>query len=77
MNQEVTGLKLWDKYLELFLNPGHKVTDIHKEWIGYSLRIFVDSVVLGLRDKDRNDFLNVLFNCYKKNRRIILLPLIF
>lgn len=59
LNEETTGLSLWDKYLVLFLDPGYKVTDNHKEWIGYSLRIFVDSVINSDRNKDRRSYLDI------------------
>lgn len=66
--EEMTGLTLWDKYLGLFLNPGHKVTDNHKEWIGYSLRVFVDSVISSCRNKDKKSYINVLINNLKTNK---------
>ncbi len=60
ITEEMTGLSLWDKYIGLFLNPGHKVTDSHKEWIGYSLRIFVDSVINSNRNKDKRNYISSL-----------------
>jgi nicotinic acid mononucleotide adenylyltransferase len=65
INEEMTGLALWDKYLGLFLDPGYKVTDNHKEWIGYSLRIFVDSVINSKRNNSKKGYLNLLLNYYK------------
>ncbi|WP_019227624.1 hypothetical protein [Sedimentibacter sp. B4] len=65
INEEMTGLALWDKYLGLFLDPGYKVTDNHKEWIGYSLRIFVDSVINSKRNNNKKGYLNVLIDYYK------------
>lgn len=59
LNEEITGLSLWDKYLALYLDPGYKVTDNHKEWIGYSLRIFVDSVINSDRNNNKKDYLNI------------------
>jgi len=49
------GLSLWDKYLGFFLTPGYKVTDKQKEWIGYSLRMFVDSVINSPRNTLKED----------------------
>lgn len=66
LTEEMSGLSLWDKYIGLFLNPGHKVTDSHKEWIGYSLRIFVDSVINSNRNKDEKSYIGLLINNLKK-----------
>ncbi len=71
LNEEINGLSLWDKYLGLFLNPGYKVTENHKEWIGYSLRIFVDSVINTNRNKNKKGYLDIfikyLHNCQEDN----------
>jgi len=65
LDDEVTGLNLWEKYLSLFINPDHKITEQHKEWIEYSLRIFVDSVISGCNGKDKQDYLNVFLEYFK------------
>ncbi|MGB4438461.1 MAG: cytidyltransferase, partial [Sedimentibacter sp.] len=57
--EDMSGLSIWDKYLGLFLDPGYKVTDNHKEWIGYSLRIFVDAVINTKRNKDKKSYLDI------------------
>ncbi len=58
-HKENAGLSLWDKYLGLFLAPGYKVTDKQKEWIGYSLRVFVDSVINANRNKSKKEHMEV------------------
>ncbi len=65
LNDEITGLSLWEKYLGLYLTPGYKVTENHKEWIGYSFRIFVDSVLNSKRNKNKKDYLNIFVNSLK------------
>ena len=57
--EEKPCLSLWDKYLGLFLDPGYKVTDNQREWIGYSLRIFADSVINSPRNKFKEEFLKI------------------
>lgn len=57
--EEKACLSLWDKYLGLFLDPGYKVTDNQKEWIGYSLRIFVDSVIGSPRNKFKEEYIEI------------------
>jgi len=64
LDDEVSGLKLWEKYLDLLIRPDHKITEQHKEWIGYSLRIFVDSVISGCNIKDKKNYIDVLLNYY-------------
>ncbi len=65
LDDEISGLKLWEKYLDLFIKPDHKITDQHKEWIGYSLRIFVDSVISGCNNKDKKDYLCVFLKYFE------------
>ncbi|MFA9422579.1 MAG: cytidyltransferase, partial [Sedimentibacter sp.] len=64
-NEDLTSLSLWDKYLGLFLDPGYKVTDNHKEWIGYSFRIFVNSVINSSRTKDKKSYLNIFLKYFR------------
>lgn len=68
LDEEVTGLKLWEKYLGLFIMPDHKITQKHKEWIGYSLKIFVDSVISGCNSKDRKNYLNIFLNYFNEEQ---------
>jgi len=64
-SDDMTGLTLWDKYLGNFQNPGYKVTDNHKEWIGYSLRIFVDSVINSDKNKNKKSYLDIFLNYFR------------
>lgn len=59
---EFTEISLWEKYLNLFIDPGHKVTENHKEWIGYSLRIFVDAAINSGKNKDKKIYIDVFVN---------------
>lgn len=67
-NEELTEVSLWDKYLKLYLDPGYKVTDNHKEWIGYSLRIFVDAVINSNRNKDTKSYLDIFIDNLKNTK---------
>ena len=64
---DATSLNLWEKYLDLYINPDHKITDQHKEWIGYSLRIFVDAVINFCREEEKQDYLEILMKYYYKD----------
>ncbi len=64
---EKAGLTLWDKYLGLFLEPGYKLTENQREWIGYSFRIFVGSVINSPGNKIKNEYLQIFLNHLKLN----------
>lgn len=66
-DSEVTGLFLWEKYLSLYFNPGYKVTENHKEWIGYSLRIFINSVINSDRNNKKKEYLNIFIDALRKD----------
>ncbi len=40
---EIDSLALWDKYLDMVINPDHKIISQHKIWIGYSLKTMMSS----------------------------------
>ncbi|MBR0598904.1 hypothetical protein [Sinanaerobacter chloroacetimidivorans] len=61
---EVTSLDLWRKYLEAIILPDHKVTDQHKRWIGYALKLVVGSVFERCKKEDNCHYLNELLSYY-------------
>ncbi len=58
----LNSLSLWNRYLGLFIDAGHKVTEKHREWLGYAMRIFVDSVVKSDKNLDKNRYVDVFLN---------------
>lgn len=62
---EMTGLLLWERYLDLILYPDHKVTDQHRRWIGYSLKIAVDSVLTRCKLPEQKAYLDLLLSHYR------------
>lgn len=54
---EETPFSLWEKYLEMFIYPDHKITAQHKSRIGYALKLFVDSALAHCRPEDVPRFL--------------------
>ena len=42
---EHTSQELLTQYLGLIIEPDHKITDKHKRWIGYTLKILLESVL--------------------------------
>ncbi|MBS4534609.1 cytidyltransferase [Clostridium sp. D2Q-14] len=63
-NSELTSYELLDNYINLILYPDHKILDVHKRWIGYSLRILMKSILSYCRDIQRKNFRNILLKYY-------------
>ncbi|EOD01832.1 nicotinate-nicotinamide nucleotide adenylyltransferase [Caldisalinibacter kiritimatiensis] len=63
---EITSCELLNKYIQLFLYPDHKIIDIHREWIGYSLRIMIYSLFSNCEPQQRKQYRNVLLKYYEK-----------
>lgn len=61
---EITSLDLWKKYLAAILYPDHKVTDQHRRWIGYALKIITGSLVANSKGKERDRYLTALFDYF-------------
>jgi len=75
----VTGVKLFQEYMDLFLNPGHKIEENYKAWIGYSTSIMISSLFSNCPQKLINDYRQTLLNYYcpenarDKNKALYLL----
>lgn len=61
---QTTSLTLWQKYLNLIVVPDHKITDRHKRWLGYTLKILVDAVINECSPQDAYDYLDILLFYY-------------
>lgn len=66
-NEEINSIKLWEKYLDMIVLPSYKVTENHKEWIGYSLRVFVENVINSDRNKDKKDYIKVYTQYFRSD----------
>lgn len=54
---EDNSFSLWKQYLDKIIFPDHKVTDQHKRWIGYTLKIVLGSALEHCRQKDKQYYL--------------------
>lgn len=61
---EITSLDLWKKYLASIIVPDHKVTNQHKRWIGYTLKIIINSVLTRCKNSDRIYYLNIFLQFF-------------
>ena len=66
---EYTSQQLWQHYLEMIIQPDHKVTDRHKRWIGYTLKILIGSVLNRCCDGKRGKYLGYLLKFYENTNR--------
>lgn len=63
--EEVDSLGLWKRYLEKIIFPDHKVTDQHKRWIGYTLKIVLGSVLENCGKTEKKQYLEVYLSFFK------------
>jgi HD superfamily phosphodiesterase len=64
---EITSTQLFDKYIQLFITPDHRIIPTHRTWIGSSLSIMISSLFSHCRKRQINDYRNVLLKYYSNN----------
>jgi len=64
-DSDVTALDLWKKYLAAVIFPGHKVTEQHKRWIGFALRVIVINIFKYCDECDKRLYAEQLLSYYK------------
>jgi len=62
---EITSLGLWEKYLGLIILPDHKVTEQHRRWLGYTLKIIVGFVLEHCKTTDTRKYLDAYLKYYQ------------
>ncbi|CDF57771.1 nicotinate-nicotinamide nucleotide adenylyltransferase [Thermobrachium celere] len=63
---EISSIALFKKYISIMLSPDHKLIDTLKEWIGYSLAIFIKSIFNKLNENEQLKYKDVLVEFYNK-----------
>lgn len=66
-SQDITGLDLLKKYLDLFLHPDQKVTAKHAQWIGHNLSYLVSALFIHARPQIRSTYVQVVMDCYRNH----------
>lgn len=61
---EITSAQLLDKYIQLFLQPDHKIIPAHRIWIGYSLSIMIPSLFSHCRKDQVPEYRTILLKYY-------------
>lgn len=62
---EISSGQLFKEYLDLLLNPSHKIIPGHRTWIGYSTRIMVNSLFKNCRKTMITTYRNILIEYYR------------
>lgn len=68
MSDRSDAVSLWETYLSKIVFPDYRMTDQHKSWIGYTLKIVL-AELLRSSDTDKGfEFLNCFFALFERNR---------
>ena len=67
---EQTALSLWELTLARIIRPDHKLTAQHKNWIGYSLKGVVGSLLAHALPEDLPEFFQRLLDWYRQPGRM-------
>lgn len=59
---EIDSLVLWDKYIDMVINPDHKIIAQHKIWIGYSLKTIMSSFFNTCNKDNFHDYVDIYLN---------------
>lgn len=62
--EDMDSYQLWDYYLEKVIYPDHKVTDQHRRWIGYTVKIMLHSVLENAVEEDEKLYLEEFLQFY-------------
>ncbi|MDF2593162.1 MAG: cytidyltransferase, partial [Clostridia bacterium] len=64
---EATGVSLLDKYMEIMINPDHKVIPTHRSWIAYSMIYMMRSLFKNCKKKQLDSYICVLTKYYSSD----------
>ncbi|OPJ56467.1 cytidyltransferase [Alkalithermobacter paradoxus] len=65
-SQNITSYDLLDEYINLFINPDHKIIELHQKWIGYSLSNMISSLFSSCRKDQMQGYISILSKYYNK-----------
>ncbi|MFQ8689682.1 MAG: nicotinate-nicotinamide nucleotide adenylyltransferase [Blautia sp.] len=65
---QVTSLQLWARYLEMIIQPDHKVAERHRRWIGYALKRMAESVLSRCKPEDHQAYLSGFLAFYRERQ---------
>ncbi len=59
---------LWEEYLNKIVFPDYRMTDQHRSWIGYTLKIVLAEIIRSSDRAKTAEFLRCFFDLFQKNR---------
>lgn len=68
-SQLSSSFELYDQYLETMLNPDHRLTDQHREWLGYKMETLSHSLLTHCKESKRDGYYQVLGSKYRNTLR--------
>ncbi|KXZ40239.1 Nicotinic acid mononucleotide adenylyltransferase [Alkalithermobacter thermoalcaliphilus JW-YL-7 = DSM 7308] len=63
--QIITSFELLDYYLDLFINPDHKIIPLHQKWIGYNLSNMIGSLFSNCKKDQIGGYISVISKYYE------------
>ncbi|MEG0829736.1 MAG: hypothetical protein RSD88_04510 [Anaerovoracaceae bacterium] len=63
--EDMDSFQLWDFYLKRIIYPDHKVTDQHRGWIGFCLKLVLISAQKNCRTSDEKEYLSRFLTFFK------------
>ncbi|MDR2712168.1 MAG: cytidyltransferase-related domain protein [Clostridiales bacterium] len=62
---EPAAFALWEKYIEMTVRPDHKLAWQHKSWLGYTLKIIVQSALANCGRGEETPYLDTVLHYYQ------------
>lgn len=69
-SRDLSDLEQWKLYLEKIIHPDHKLMDQHKRWIGFTLKMVVNSLLTHCAVQQREQFLTAFLRYYRCPERL-------
>lgn len=66
IGSEMTALELCDEYLGKIIFPDHKITEVHRRWIGYTLKIVINTLLDRVNEEEKRKYLELIVGYYKR-----------
>lgn len=64
---EINSFSLLEEYLDLFINPDHKIIPLHRQWIGYTTKILIMTIFRICNPAQIEGFKKVVGKYYSQN----------
>jgi len=62
------AVSLWNTYLHKIVFPDYRVTEQHRSWIGYTLKVVIQGLIENADSESRSAFMKIYFNLFRLNK---------